>query len=467
MIAARRGEQSECNLASMTHNQDERDRTMRSTLGRHHAYRKPPAETTISLVNLKAELLKKKSVAQVLGAKKLLLLPFALLYVGGLLLLSRVIHVRIHPIVNDRIGHFVINTELSLLKIKENRKDSKGKTLDIGCVNSVLSVNSALEKMWKREFTFKTGEWGWLINDISKRVKSENFYQESTEKDREGRLLNFPPNLYFTNEEEASGEEFLKNNGIINPEKIVCLNVRDSAFLSQSKSFNWSKSRDWSYHDYRDSEISTYSAMAETLAETGYTMFRMGATVKEPLVSKHPRVIDYATNGMRTEFLDIYLGAKCKFCISTGSGWDSIPAIFRRPLIFVNQVPLFAPSDLVMQIIIFPKIFCDGKTHSVLKLKDLIDRDATQLLRTQEYINAGVELRDLTSDELVEAVTEMVQRVEGTFVETQEQKQMQAKLKHILSTHPKLQPSPNYFPIRAQFASCFLSRYPNFLDGLD
>ena len=47
---------------------------------------------------------------------------------------------------------------------------------------------------------------------------------------------------------------------------------------------------------------------------------------------------------------------------------------------------------------------------------------------------------------------------------TPEQKEMHAKLKHILSTHPKLQPSPNYYPIRAQFASCFLSRYPNFLD---
>ena len=73
-------------------------------------------------------------------------------------------------------------------------------------------------------------------------------------------------------------------------------------------------------HDYRDSEISTYVEAAEVLAEMGYTVFRMGALVKETLVSKHPRVIDYATNGMRTEFLDVFLGAYCAFCISTGSG---------------------------------------------------------------------------------------------------------------------------------------------------
>ena len=415
-------------------------------------------------MNLKSKLQQKLQVARVLGLKRVLLLPLALLYVGTLLLLSRIIQVRIHPIVNGRIGHFATNTELSLLKIRENLKNSNAKKLDIGCASSVLSVNSALEKMWKREFAFKTGEWGWLINDISKRVKSKNFFQESTANDKEGRLLNFPPNLNFSNDEEAIGEEFFKNNDVIHPEKIVCLNVRDSAFLSQSKALNWSNSRDWSYHDYRDSEISTYIAAAEMLAEMGYTVFRMGAIVKEPLVSKHPRVIDYATNGMRTEFLDIYLGAKCKFCISTGTGWDSIPQIFRRPSMYVNLLPTFSVDCVVRELLIYPKVLSKNATEINMSVKDLFEFGLAAPLGTEMYMDAGVEIKDMSSEELVEAVTEMAQRVEGTFVETQEQKEMQAKLKHILSTHPKLQPSPNYYPIRAEFASCFLSHHPHFLD---
>jgi putative glycosyltransferase (TIGR04372 family) len=220
-------------------------------------------------------------------------------------------------------------------------------------------------------------------------------------------------------------------------------------------------------HDYRDSEIKTYVAAAESLAESGYTVFRMGAIVKEPLISTHPRVIDYATNGMRTEFLDIFLGAHCTFTISVGSGWDSIPAIFRRPIMFVNQLPVYAPSVITLPLVTYPKILLDSQTKETLNLENLIDRAIADSLTSQAYMDAGVEIRDLSSEELVEAVTEMAQRVEGTFVETPEQEEMQAKLKHILSTHPKLQPSPNYYPIRAQFASCFLSRYPNFLDGLD
>lgn len=399
-----------------------------------------------------------------MGLKRILLIPLALLYVGLLLLLSRVIPVNIHPIVNDRIGHFAINTELSLLKIRENRKNFKAKNLNIGCASSVSSVNSALEKMWKREFTFNTGEWGWLINDITRRTKRKDFYQESLANDKEGRLVNFPKNLNFTNEEEAIGEEFFKNNDVIYPEKIICLNVRDSAFLSQNKALNWSKSRDWSYHDYRDSEISTYVAAAEKLAEMGYTVFRMGAIVKEPIISKHPRVIDYATNGMRTDFLDVYLGAKCKFCISTGTGWDSIPQIFRRPSMYVNLLPHFSVDCVVRDLTIYPKILIDFETKSELALSQIVNRKVQTRYNGHGYKEAGVEIRDLSSEELVEAVTEMAQRVEGTFVETPQQKEMQEKLKHILSTHPKLQPSPNYYPIRAQFASCFLSRYPNFLD---
>ena len=119
--------------------------------------------------------------------------------------------------------------------------------------NSNESCNSSLEKMWSRTFNLQTGNWSWLLNDISKRLKTTDFYQESTNLDREGRLLSFPPTLTFDDNELALGEKFLADSRISEPEKIVCLNVRDSSFFSMSKRLGWSKSRDWSYQDYRDS----------------------------------------------------------------------------------------------------------------------------------------------------------------------------------------------------------------------
>ena len=80
------------------------------------------------------------------------------------------------------------------------------------------------------------------------------------------------------------------------------------------------------------------------------------------------------------------------------------------------------------------------------------------------YDEVGISIRDMSVEELVQAVTEMAARVEGRFVPTEQQKSMQEKLRHELMTNPKVQPSPGFYPIRAEYASCFLSNYPNFLD---
>jgi putative glycosyltransferase (TIGR04372 family) len=418
-------------------------------------------------VNLKSKLRKKLLVIKSIGLKKTLYLPIALIFVGGLVLISKFVPVNIHRIYNSRIGHFATNTEISTTRAKEKEDRLGRRTINLYCFESPESANSFLETLWKRTLTCLTGNFGWAVLDIARRVKKQDFFIETEAIDREGYLDRYAPTLKLNDAELKTGEVFLKSIGLVKDSKFVCLNVRDDSFLAKTKPVGWHSNRDWSYHNYRDSDIKTYVVAAEALANMGYTVFRMGAIVKEPLISTHPRVVDYATNGMRSEFLDIFLGATCKFTVSVGSGWDSIPAIFRRPMVWVNHLPLFDASGLTLPNTVCPKVLIDRKSRKLLSFSEILDRGVADRFNSQAYKDAGVEIRDLSSEELVEAVTEMAQRVEGTFVETPEQREMQAKLKHTLSTHPKLQPSPNYYPIRAQFASCFLSRYPNFLDGLD
>ena len=406
----------------------------------------------------------KLRVLKALGLKRAMLLPVAAISVFLLFLLSKLMTVRIHYIYNSRIGHFATNTELSYLLTQTSNTRGRFKQLHLFFFESKKSANSFIETLWRRKLRILPQDLGWLIYDLAKRLPLSKIAAQSTVDDVNGLLVTTKPTLAFNSSELAKGQIFLRKLGLSPNDKFICLNVRDGVFLRESEAIDWTKSRDWSYHDYRDSEISTYGEAAEVLAEMGYTVFRMGALVKEPLVSKHPRVIDYATNGMRTEFLDVFLGALCTFCISTGSGWDGIPTIFRRPILFVNHLPIFGSSAITLPIILYPKLLGSQGSPTSLSLAELIQRNLASSSNTAAYADAGVEIRDLSSEELVEAVTEMAQRVEGTFVETPEQKELQAKLKHILSTHPKLQPTPNYYPIRAEFASCFLSRYPNFLD---
>jgi putative glycosyltransferase (TIGR04372 family) len=415
-----------------------------------------------------AEFSKRKlQVLKALGLKRVMLLPVAAISVFLLFLLSKIITVKVHYIYNSRIGHFATNTELSYLTTKAPQNKFGLRPLHLFFFESKKSANLFLETLWRRKLTVLPQDLGWLIYDFAKRLPMSKIAAQSSVDDTNGLLVATEATLTFSSNEQTEGNRFLRKLGLSPNDKFVCLNVRDEVFLRQSEPIGWTKNRDWSYHNYRDSDISTYVQAAEALAEMGYTVFRMGALVKEPLVSKHPRVIDYAANGMRTEFLDIFLGAHCTFCISTGTGWDSVPTIFRRPIMFVNHLPIFGSSAITLPIMLYPKLLVDQRTLTAQSLTELIQKDLVTPSNTAAYADAGVEIRDLSSEELVEAVTEMAQRVEGTFVETPEQKEMQAKLKHILSTHPKLQPTPNYYPIRAEFASCFLSRYPNFLDGLD
>ena len=408
-------------------------------------------------MNLKSKLPPKFQKYASLGViPKLILLPFAAAALLAVKIVRPFVTFQIHKVHDWRIGHFATNTELTRLGNLAHNENSRRKIVTIYYFGSKLSSNQYLTKFWQQGLPSVSGHWGWLLNHLSSRMTEMNTSSLSTGVDRLGLLNHGSPPYFFLKHEIHLGEQFVESHCA--NKKFVCLNVRDREYMARTRS------RDMSYHDYRDSDIKTYVSAAEALAERGYTVFRMGAIVKEPLISNHPRVIDYATNGMRTEFLDIYLGAHCTFAVSVGSGWDSVPTIYRRPLMFVNQLPIFTPSVATLSIISFPKILLDSQTNSILKLNDLIERQISSGYHSQAYEDAGARIRDLSSEELVEAVTEMAQRVDGTFVETPEQKEMQAKLRHILSTHSKLQPSPNRYPVRAQFASCFLSRYPNFLD---
>jgi putative glycosyltransferase (TIGR04372 family) len=417
-------------------------------------------------VNLKSKLPTKLQKYASFGViPKLLLAPVAFLILLGFSLARPFVQFRLYRMVDTRIGHLSANTEMIRLRTLSNNYKNAKKTIIVYCSESRNPANRQLLKMFFRNSLHLRGPIAWATLTIAIKVKIFNFHSSEANKylqiDREGLLVDSKfTTLRFLDLELQKGEAFL-DSVQADPKKIVCLNVRDNSYLYKALGF------ESPYHNFRNSEISTYRASAERLAEMGYTVFRMGSSVNEPLASKHYRVIDYAINGMRTELRDIYLGAVCKFCISTGSGWDGIPTIFRRPIMFLNCLPVFAPTIKALNSVVYPKSLVEESTESPQCLESLIKLNLAKRIKDQVCREAFVKVRDLSSEELVEAVTEMAQRVEGTFVETPEQKEMQAKLKRILSTHPQLQPSPNYYPIRAQFASCFLSRYPNFLDGLE
>ena len=87
------------------------------------------------------------------------------------------------------------------------------------------------------------------------------------------------------------------------------------------------------------------------------------------------------------EFMDVYLGNKCHFCITTGSGWDSIPEMFRRPMVYVNMLPLGQLHTFRTNTISTTKRHVLGATQETLTLENIhtkLDSVRKHLTTTQK-----------------------------------------------------------------------------------
>ena len=212
--------------------------------------------------------------------------------------------------------------------------------------------------------------------------------------------------------------------------EFICFHARCSSYLDSVF-----PRRNWSYHNYRDSNIHNYLQAAEKLAERGYYLIRMGASVSEKINLDNPKIIDYASNGMRSEFEDIYLTANCKFYIGSPSGISIAPELFKRPIVHVNWLHL--PNIytwLNNSLIIFKKLYLRDENR-LLTFSELIHSDVGIFDNSQEYIDRGVEVIENTSNEILDVVIEMDERLNGKWESTDEDEELQKSFWNLFGTY--------------------------------
>ena len=228
--------------------------------------------------------------------------------------------------------------------------------------------------------------------------------------------------LRFTEVEERIGKEFTRSLGIEKDDKFVCLIVRDSAYLSQ-----WGGQEKWSYHNYRDSDIDNYEDIVLKLAEKGYFIFRMGKAVNQRLSCDHQRVFDYANMKEKSDFLDIWLTAKCFFAISTSTGLDDVAVAFRRPVVFVNHLPTGDCRTGSTQFVELFKKLRLKKSQQVIGVKEQIDLGVINCTNQYQFDNLGIEIVDNSASEITAAVMELEKRLTGRWTTQPGDEELQTK----------------------------------------
>lgn len=356
----------------------------------------------------------------------LLVVPLAVPVVLVIRLLRRFgIVVRFARLVSARIGHFSANTEVYLCERDAGIGMPAASVVDVWYYESRV-CNVQLKRMWARKLNVWPTPIAAPIDRVNRLLPGGEPHmipwRIEGHRDVHNVLERFPPHLSFLPHEEDRGEAGLRAMGVPDGAPFVCFHSRDSAYLRAVDPRG-----DWSYHDYRDSSIHNYVMAAEELTRLGYCAIRMGAVVAEPLKIENPRIIDYATNGHRSDFMDIYLGARCAFFISSGTGIDGIPEIFRRPIMFVNFLPVEGiHSWNATGLFIFKKHWL-SREGRVMTFREIIESGAGRFRHSHVFEEHAVEVIENTPEEIAALAIEMDARLEGRWETTEEDEYLQRR----------------------------------------
>jgi putative glycosyltransferase (TIGR04372 family) len=353
----------------------------------------------------------------------MLALPLAIVF----RLLYPIIKIRFGYFYADRIGHFAFDVEHYLVTI--DRAENKSLAYDIFFLKGRI-CNQELAKLTAQRL--RIIPWSWPIYRAASLLPNNPVVLDPARKltgsrDPQGLFIQTRPRL-FSREWVSSStiDENLKpltRYGVNNQTSIVCLIVRDSAYLKSTD-----LSRDWNYHSYRDTPISLYEPVARHLAEKGYFVFRMGREVNQRMQSDHPRIIDYANAEWRSEFLDLWLIANSKFCISTSTGIDSVADICRKPLALVNFLPI-SYFQTWSNCVLAP---CNLEWKSTGEALTFREQLLFSFQRSEDYERYDIVIKPLDEKQVSRVVLETEQRATGKWQVSEDELQQQSVFKQIL-----------------------------------
>jgi len=248
--------------------------------------------------------------------------------------------------------------------------------------------------------------------------KNSIFYQLNDSEKKN--ISNYNKKLIELNDEiEQIGNEYLKS---INAEKnkFICFHARDNSYGNNLDIGNQE------YQSLRNTNISSYEKGLNYLVKKNYKCIRMGAVVQNKLSFNDNSIIDYATNGDRSDKLDLFLSKYCTFFLGGSNGATIFAEFFNKPILYIN-------CELLTQTWSNNSIFTLKKFFSVklgrnLSYREIIN-DLEEESRKKGFVNylknQQIKIMDNTSDEIYEAVKEMELKIKNKFIPNIEAKKLQ------------------------------------------
>ena len=327
------------------------------------------------------------------------------------------------------------------------------------------ACNRQVQIMWRRTGWFWANENVCLIlHRACKFWTADSLHAVNLSAKHWQRCTIRSPHIKFTAAEHTRGNSLLSELGIPYGAPWVCISNRDSGYLDRVlPPESNAPGGTWTYHNFRNFEVSTLRDAAEALTQRGYYVVRMGTHVAEPLVTDNSMIIDYANHKAQSDFADVYLPAHCKFSISADSGIFGVPCIFGKPCAVVNHPSLLTPYTY------YPwnstpyliKRFLNFHTNNYLTLREILQAGLSQIDATCELEKAGVVLVNNTANEVRDLSIEVDDRLCGVWHNDPRDELLQQRLLNILRTYS---PQIVHGNLHARIGASFLRAHQYLLD---
>lgn len=369
--------------------------------------------------------------------------------------------IRFYELVYNRIGHLTSNTEVFLRSLQ------LGMIKDDPALRFFFSgppANKAMLDLYRRQI--RVVDHPLLIRFfllIRPSLEKTPFLGELPMTNVEFKQWSLgKKSLSFSSLDHEKAKVELEKMGIGPNDWWVCFHSRDSAYMQSYYDQNDMKGVSTTNYQYRDTSIENYLPAAEFITQMGGYAVRIGFPADNPLETKNKKIIDYSFR-YRSDFMDVYLSANCRFFIGNTSGLFVITSAFDIPVAGANFIPL-PHTPLAHRDLFIPKILKDKKTGEILSYQRCRERGLLGWLEdNQFYIDQGIEILENSGEDILELTKEMYEQIQspnGKFEDSPEQLIYKEKI---------LKETPGFgedYKYSARIANSFVRNHKHLFEGL-
>jgi putative glycosyltransferase (TIGR04372 family) len=232
------------------------------------------------------------------------------------------------------------------------------------------------------------------------------FWELAAKTYRRWQLERRPPLLTFPREIEEKAWRALETKGVPRTAWFVGLHVREAG----------SKWHHNSLHQVLNADIKSYLPAIAEVTRRGGWVIRMGDKSMAPLPTM-PNVFDYCHSELHSDWLDIFIAAKCRFFLGTSSGPAYVPPLYGTPSVLTNWWPPAQRPWHAMDIFL-PKMLRALSDGRVLTLRETLG-EPFGYCHSLKYLEEEMKVTVEGNNEglILDAVIEMIDRLEASPAE--------------------------------------------------